>query len=217
VLQVLQPPLDRLLVTQPQVRASAHLKIKEGGPLVSEPDAPPFPRLLKTISHIRSLGARATPEHDAAVKKAHQLIATELLPAILGGSWRGRTAWPLHIIRDMGREGWVQTCGLFDHPRFYRRTGYLRHHDWRAGVLVGEPYNAIKLENGKLHVLSDGTEAWRFLDYEGMDTWISTTLSPHYPGWTKLVLTSASLRGRAADASRFGFIAMSDVSRDAAA
>ena len=70
--------------------------------------------------------------------------ATELLPAILGGSWKqtDSTVWtPSHSL--MRTPVYSDYHEIFDHPVQFRRSGAKGPSTWKNWVIIGRPYNTF--------------------------------------------------------------------------
>lgn len=144
------------------------------------------------------LAARlASAAHSAASMRAYTVIGDELLPALFGGKWK-KTSLPLWA--DIGLDG-----TLIDHQKAYRLAGMKGPTTWRNSVIVSEPYNAVSRE-GKptTGAIADAAYLRAKLD---VGVWVSRDLSPHFPGWTSLVLLAGGMI-LPEDAGAFGFMAL---------
>jgi hypothetical protein len=127
--------------------------------------------------------------------------ASELLPAILGGSWKqtDSTVWSPGLMR---RPVYSDYHGIFDHPVQFRRRGAKGPSTWKNWIILGRPYGLFD---------DDGSVNPRHRDLavhlsarEDVGVWARADLSAWFPGWTSLVVAARGLR--AADAPRFGLI-----------
>ena len=128
--------------------------------------------------------------------------ATELLPAILGGSWKqtDSTVWtPSHSL--MRTPVYSDYHEIFDHPVQFRRSGAKGPSTWKNWVIIGRPYNTFD---------ADGSVNPRHRDLAGhlatredVSAWARRDLSAWFPGWTSLVVAARGLH--AEDAPKFGF------------
>lgn len=143
----------------------------------------------------------AEAAHDDANRAALAAYATELLPAILGGSWQraehslipyGRPAEA-----DLFRRPWV------DHVVTYRRTGTAGPLTWCNGAMLSEPYDAFTRDGQpRAEAIAQAHQMRVAL---GVGIWASRRLSRWYPGWTALVVVARDLP---ADPELFGFVAL---------
>ncbi len=137
----------------------------------------------------------ANRAYDDAVWGAKEAIAAELLPALIGGTWRIPTgrAWPRNPqLRNSVR-------ALLDHPQTFRLTGCTGVPCWGNTVLSAQPY---------LHPRGDlnceGVQlAQQFAEHQA-GVWHNPELSSWYPSKTTLVVIARGID--AAASASLGFV-----------
>lgn len=133
--------------------------------------------------------------------------ASELLPAILGGSWKktDSTVWiPSRGL--IGRPVYSDYHELFDHPVQFRRRGAKGASTWESWVILGRPYNTFD-KHGSVNPRHRDL-AGHLSTRQDVGVWARRDLSAWFPGSTSLVVAARGLR--AEDAPKFGFEALAE-------
>jgi hypothetical protein len=173
-----------------------------------------FPLTKKCVDDYAAVHqARSIPDY---VDRGMDAYCTEMLPLLFGGEWQHKWKYSLSArpVCDScyyyGNKPRVipvtlNSNGLFDHSRVFRRKGTKGPLNWANGVITGHPYGN---PNGMLW--PNATEvAPRFARMFGVSVWARKDLSIYFPGQTVLVIASPELNGR--DPTEFGFV---DIGRE---
>jgi hypothetical protein len=142
---------------------------------------------------------------QAAVVTAY---ATEMLPAILGGTWR-KTNSQITVRKGQYYVEWPASyCRvLFDHPLHYRTSASLARRGkatWGNTVIVGRPYATFD-EAG--HLRDEAAQnAQDLAERFNVGVWARPDLSAWFPGSTALVIAARGIVPQ--NAAAFGFVPM---------
>lgn len=132
-------------------------------------------------------------------EKALGAYAEEMLPAILGDTWKRAGRSMRAAPRGSRRAQWVieSYYTLFDHGQAFRRTKGAGQLVWSNAAIIGQPYPRSEdaMEECAAQLCAD----------HPVTIWRRDDLSDWAPGWTSLILVAENYHLKPENAVAFGF------------